>query len=228
MSRPQKILTIVLWSIAVAGMIGVVAIKALPPDPDPSTQPALVLADPADSPDAPLPILYDAPPFALIDQDKQPATNTQLLGHPWVADFIFTTCASLCPTMSAHMADLQSRLPADVKLVSFSVDPTHDDPAALKAYAARYKAEPDRWIFLTGDEKTQERVVRGMKMYFAPSTIGSPIQHDEHFVLVDADGHIRGVYDSFVPERMNQLVRDATELAQEADASEAHADGAGK
>jgi protein SCO1/2 len=228
MSRPQKILTIVLWSIAVAGMIGVVAIKALPPDSEPSTQPALVLADPVGAPDAPLPILYDAPPFALIDQDKQPATNTQLLGHPWVADFIFTTCASLCPTMSAHMTDLQSRLPTDVKLVSFSVDPTHDDPAALKAYAARYKAEPGRWIFLTGDEKTQERVVRGMKMYFAPSTIGSPIQHDEHFVLVDADGHIRRVYDSLVPADMDQLVRDANQLSQEATVAAARPDGDGK
>src|SRR5579863_5257472 len=107
MSRPQKILTIVLWSIAVAAMIGVVAIRALPTNSEPSTQPAMVIvdpSDPSDSADAPLPVLYDAPAFALIDQDKQPATNTQFLGHPWIADFIFTTCASLCPTMSAEMS----------------------------------------------------------------------------------------------------------------------------
>lgn len=221
MSRPQKILTIILWSIAVAVMIGVVAIKALPTNSEPSTQPAMVLADPSDSPDAPLPVLYDAPAFALVDQDKQPATNTQLLGHPWIADFFFTTCSSLCPMMSAEMSKLQSRLPADVELVSFSVDPAHDDPASLKAYAARYNAQPGRWIFLTGDQATQERVIRAMKLGFAPAVNGNQIQHDEHFVLVDADGHIRGFYDSLVPEKMDQLVQDAIQLSGQSD-------GAGK
>jgi protein SCO1 len=226
MSRPQKILTIILWIGAVAGMVGVVAMKTLPANTaGPSTEPSPTLAqfrqDPADSPDALLPTLYAAPTFALIDQDGNPATDSQLLGHPWVADFIFTTCASLCPTMSAQMSALQDRIPADVKLVSFSVDPTHDTPAVLKEYALKYHAQPDRWIFLTGDEKTQERVVRAMKLGFAPATADTPIQHDEHFVLVDAQGKIRGFYDSFVLERMDALVHDAQSLS-------AHPTGAGQ
>src|SRR5580692_10167971 len=105
MSKQQKILTTILWCIAVGAMIGVVAIKALPTNSESSTQPSMILADPAD---AALPVLYDAPAFTLIDQDNQPATNTQLLGHPWIADFFFTTCATLCPTMTAQMSDLQS------------------------------------------------------------------------------------------------------------------------
>lgn len=218
MSQPQKILTVVLWIIAVAGMVGIVAMKTLPANsvnPSANPPPAVVrVADPpADSTDAALSVLYPAPAFALVDQDGNPFTDAQLLGHPWIADFIFTTCASLCPTMSAHMADMQDQLPADVKLVSFSVDPAHDTPAALKAYGARYHAQPNRWIFLTGDEKTQERVVRAMKLAFAPSVGDIPIQHDEHFVLVDGQGKIRGFYDSFVPERMNELVHDASYLS---------------
>jgi protein SCO1/2 len=226
MSRPQKILTIILWIVAVAGMVGVVAMKTLPantasPTAAPASTVAQIRTDPADSPDAPLPTLYPVPSFTLIDQDANPATDVQLLGHPWIADFIFTTCATLCPTMSAHMSDLQGRLPADVKLVSFSVDPTHDTPAALKEYAIKYHAQPDRWIFLTGDPKTQERVVRAMKLIFAPGAADTPIQHDEHFVLIDAQGKIRGFYDSFIPGRMDALVHDAQTLA-------AHPTGAGQ
>jgi cytochrome oxidase Cu insertion factor (SCO1/SenC/PrrC family) len=218
MTQPQKIVTIILWIVAVAGMVGVVAMKTLPansasPSAAPASTVAQIRADPADSPDAPLPTLYPAPSFTLIDQDAKPVTDSQLLGHPWIADFIFTTCASLCPTMSAHMSDLQGQLPADVKLVSFSVDPTHDTPAVLKEYAAKYNARPNRWIFLTGDQQTQERVIRAMKLGFTPGTADTPIQHDEHFVLIDAQGKIRGFYDSFVPERMDALVHDAQTLS---------------
>jgi protein SCO1/2 len=217
MSKPQKIITIVLWIVAVGGMVGVLAMKTLPANnASPSTQPApavaVVRTDPADSPDTPLPNLYPAPSFALIDQNANASTNAELLGHPWIADFIFTTCASLCPTMSVRMSELQDRLPAEVKLVSFSVDPTHDTPAVLKDYAAKYHAQNNRWIFLTGDQKTQERVIRGMKLGFSPAVGDTPIQHDEHFVLIDAQGEIRGFYDSLVPERMEALVHDANRL----------------
>jgi protein SCO1 len=223
MSRPQKILTIILWIIAVAGMVGVVAMKTLPANSASSSAQSAsavvqVRADPAD---VPLATSYPAPSFTLIDQDGNPATNVQLLGHPWIADFIFTTCASLCPTMSAHMSDLQGQLPADVKLVSFSVDPTHDTPAVLKEYGARYHAQPNRWIFLTGDQKNLERVINAMKLGFTPGTADTPIQHDEHFVLIDAEGKIRGFYDSFVPEKMDALVHDAQTLS-------AHPTGAGQ
>ncbi|HEX4056314.1 MAG TPA: SCO family protein [Tepidisphaeraceae bacterium] len=217
MSKPQKIITIVLWVVAVSVMLGVLAMKTLPPNSPPSTQPVQipgqVITASADPPDAPPPVMYSAPSFRLIDQDAQPATNVQLLGHPWVADFIFTTCATLCPTMSAHMAELQNQLPDDVKLVSFSVDPGHDNPAALKQYADRYHAQNGRWIFLTSDEKTQEQVIRGMKLGFVPAQGGNPIQHDEHFILVDSQGRIRGYYDALVPQRLQQLVHDARMLS---------------
>ena len=229
MSKPQKIITVILWIVAVGGMVGVVAMKTLPVNSNPNSQAAGFASGAAgftyvpstDTPSSPPPILDPVPSFTLTDQYGNPATNAQLLGHPWIADFIFTTCASLCPTMSAHMSELQDRLPADVLLVSFSVDPTHDTPAVLKEYAAKYHAQPNRWIFLTGDEKTQERVIRAMKLGFSPAVGNTPIQHDEHFVLIDAQGKLRGYYDSFVPQRMDALVHDAEMLS-------AHPTGAGK
>jgi protein SCO1/2 len=212
MSKPQKIITIFLWIIAIGGMIGIVAMKAMTTT---GQKPAAVpiVSDPSAGANEPLPILATVPSFGLIDQDGKPATDSQFLGHPWIADFIFTTCASLCPTMSAHMADLQGQVPADVQLVSFSVDPMHDTPAALKDYAGKYHAQPGRWTFVTGDEQTVARVVRSMKLGFAPATADTPIQHDEHFVLIDAQGKIRGFYDSLVPQKIGELIHDAQTLS---------------
>jgi protein SCO1 len=241
MSKPQKIVAIVLWVVAVSAMLIVLvrigdigwseARETLPPGSTSAATLQQIVASPAgqvlaasgDAPDTLLPVFYAAPKFQLTDQDSQPMGSAQLRGHPWVADFFFTTCASLCPIMSAHMADLQSELPEEVKLVSFSVDPQHDDPATLKAYAQRYHAENGRWFFLTGDEKIQDAVIRGMKIGLIPANGANPIQHDEHFVLVDSQGKVRGVYDSLVPQLLQQLVRDARTLC----ANDTAAAGAG-
>lgn len=232
MNKPQKILTIVLWILAVGGMLGVVAMKTLPSNSSaevssnssaaPAQNVAQLASDSSDiSDDGPPPGDYIAPAFTLTDQDGKPMSNSQLLGHPWIADFFFTSCATVCPMMSSHMADLQGQLPAGVKLISFSVDPTHDTPAVLKEYGQHYHAQPGRWIFLTGDEKTQETIIRAMKLGFIPAQGGSPIQHDWHFVLVDAQGRIRDYYDSENPQRMDALIHDANWLI-------AHPDGAAK
>jgi cytochrome oxidase Cu insertion factor (SCO1/SenC/PrrC family) len=233
MSKPQKILTIVLWIVAVGGMVGVVAMKTLPPNavgssggnslaaPAPTVEPVGADSNDSASDEGPPPGDYVAPGFTLTDQDGKAMSSGQLLGHPWIADFFFTSCATVCPMMSAHMSELQDELPAGVKLVSFSVDPAHDTPAVLKAYGEKYHAQDGRWIFLTGDQKTQESIIRAMKLGFIPADGGSPIQHDWHFVLVDAQGRIRDFYDSENPQRMDVLIHDANWLI-------AHPDGASK
>jgi protein SCO1/2 len=222
MSKPRKIIVIMLWIVAAIAMVGVLALRSWPPARQSAaaeesatfpTPAGRVIADPSDSPGAPLPVLYDAPQFSLTDQDGKTFTRQQLLGHPWIADFFFTTCASLCPAMSGHMADFQDKISPDVRLVSFSVDPARDTPPVLKDYAARYHAQPGRWIFLTGDEASQEAVIRGMKLIFSPAEGINPIQHDQRFILVDARGRLRAVYDSLSNADLDKLVRDANELA---------------
>jgi protein SCO1/2 len=90
--------------------------------------------------------------FTLTDQEGRAVSRSQLLGKVWVASFIFTRCATLCPQVCATLAQLQEqiRTEPDVRLVSFSVDPDEDTPAVLKKYAARFGADPERWLFLTG------------------------------------------------------------------------------
>jgi len=170
-----------------------------------------------------LPILYPTPGFTLTDQTGNPFPSSQLHGHVWVADFIFTTCASLCPTMSARMEQLQKQLPDNVHLVSFSVDPEHDTPAALATYAQLYHADPSRWTFLTGKPEEQFRVITAMKIAIMPASGGDPIEHSPYFLLIDANGNVRADYDGGVNANMNQLISDAADLQSESVASAAPA-----
>src|SRR5439155_10150741 len=77
-----------------------------------------------------LPVLGDVPDFSLTERSGMPITLTDLRGHVWVADFIFTNCAGPCPVMSRRMGNLQMELLRDrmenVRCVSFTVDPERD------------------------------------------------------------------------------------------------------
>jgi cytochrome oxidase Cu insertion factor (SCO1/SenC/PrrC family) len=165
-----------------------------------------------------LPVLFDAPPFSLIDQNGRPVTDQTLRGHPYVAAFIFTSCAGPCPMMSAHMARLQTTIAApQVKLVSFTVDPERDTPQVLNQYAERFKADESRWFFLTGPKQTVMETIRGFKLTAEPAADGSgEILHDTRFLLVDPQGRIRGIYSSNDPAEMGRLPGDAERLAGQA------------
>jgi protein SCO1/2 len=165
----------------------------------------------------PPPIMDPAPAFTLTNRDGRTVRREDLAGKPWIADFIFTRCPASCPLMTARMAKLDRELSGDheVKLVSFSVDPDHDTPAVLEAYARSYKAPP-RWLFLTGGKEEIYRLSRqGFKLGIdipPPSGPGGPpvepILHSTRFVLIDGHGQIRGYYDGFDDESMKKLRAD--------------------
>lgn len=106
--------------------------------------------------------LGEVPDFALLERSGHQVTKTTLLGHVWIASLIFTRCVDECPLVSSHMARLQDALASerDLRLVSITVDPVYDTPEVLKRYAQRFAAQPERWLFLTGDKVTIYRLVR--------------------------------------------------------------------
>jgi cytochrome oxidase Cu insertion factor (SCO1/SenC/PrrC family) len=109
-----------------------------------------------------LPRLWEVPDFALIERSGQSVTRADLLGKVWIASIIFTRCVEECPLVSNHMAQLQATFAAesDVRLVSITVDPAYDTPEVLTRYAQSFAAQPQRWLFLTGDKATIYRLVR--------------------------------------------------------------------
>lgn len=82
-----------------------------------------------------------------------------------VIDFVYTTCTTVCPVLSAVFSRLQKKLGdqvgKDVLLVSVSLDPVRDRPARLKAYAAKHGAR-DGWVWLTGEAEQVEQVLQGL------------------------------------------------------------------
>jgi protein SCO1/2 len=166
---------------------------------------------------APLTVLGEVPPFTLVSDTGQPFDSSVLDGHLWVADFIYTTCDGPCPMMSTTMRRIQDQTAAeypDVRFVSFTVDPARDTPQALAEYAKRYKRDPNRWFFLTGETAALNEVsLKGFKL----QTVDGSATHSTRFALVDGRRRIRGYYltgeDGFMPKLMRdirQLYRDKT------------------
>lgn len=168
----------------------------------------------ASGPGAPLPALWPAPSFSYVDQNGRRFTDRELRGHVWISDFIFTTCTSICPMMTASMAQLQKAIDnRSVEFVSFSVDPDHDTPEVLARYAKAWQADESRWHFLSTDKKNLPGTAAGMKTFVKPPDKDSPIQHSAVFLLVDPKGMVRGVYDSSDSEALDRLANDALTLA---------------
>jgi protein SCO1/2 len=175
-----------------------------------------------------LPVLLALPSFQLTEQRGRPFGSAELAGRVWIANFIFTSCRTICPRLTAQMARIQERLRPHgdaVHLVSVSVDPRADTPPILAAYARRHGADDDRWSFLTGSQEAVERLVRnGFHQTMDPMTAREQgpegekdlldIAHASSFVLVDRRGRIRGHYDSDGPGLL-QIIHDAAELLAE-------------
>jgi protein SCO1/2 len=107
---------------------------------------------------------YEIPDVTLVASDGRAVALRDVLGGegPVLMNFIFTTCTSICPVMSAAFAQLPEQLGSDaheLQRVSITIDPEHDTPARLRDYVRRYGASP-RWLFLTGDRAAIQRVQR--------------------------------------------------------------------
>jgi cytochrome oxidase Cu insertion factor (SCO1/SenC/PrrC family) len=158
------------------------------------------------------------PEFRLTERSGRTVSAADLKGKVWVADFIFTRCMGPCPRLSRAMAGLQSSLAAapDARLVSITVDPSHDTPAALAAYAERFEADKERWLFLTGDPAAvRDLVLGGFKaaMQDNPSAgPGEAVTHSLGMALVDKDGRIRGYFDGSDPAALERLAKRAKAL----------------
>lgn len=160
-----------------------------------------------------LPDIAQVPPFTLTAQDGRAFhSSAELKDKVWVADFFFTTCNGPCPRMTALMKRVQEATKEfpDVQLVSFTVDPQTDTPAVLSEYAQRFKYNPARWHFLTGDPATLRAIGDDT---FHLGGIGP--EHGTRFALVDRKGRIRAYYETSDSSSIRQLVDDIRKVRKE-------------
>lgn len=167
----------------------------------------------------PLPNLGAVPNFRLVNAwTGEPWTREKMQGSIWIAGFIFTRCTGPCPLISAGMQKLSSHLPEGVNLISFSVDPDWDQPAVLRQYAEGLNADPQRWVFVTGQFQEVRNLMRD-GFHFAleineGASVGDRITHTASLVLMDVSGGIRGYYNGLDPLALEQLRQDAAQLAK--------------
>ncbi len=154
------------------------------------------------------------PPFKLIDQNGDTVSQSLVKGKLYVASFFFTRCGTICPKISSQLTRVQSifQQNPDILFLSHTVDPEHDRPEQLKAYAKRYEAISGKWYFLTGTKADIYELA--MHGYYLPTVDaglkeGKPDEtfiHSEKLVLVDKDGIVRGFYDGTDKEDVDRLV----------------------
>lgn len=157
-----------------------------------------------------LPELGAVESFKLTDQSNQPFDSASLKGKVWIVDFMFTTCPGPCPRMSSQMHQVQNEIGGQgIQLVSFTVDPEHDTPAALAGYSAKFKATPGVWHFLTGAQSDLNHLAKDV---FKLGVVDGSLEHSTRFVLVDRAGQIRGYYLTSEPDAIPRLIADAKAL----------------
>lgn len=152
--------------------------------------------------------------FELENQLGAKVDLASLKGKVWVADFIFTSCAGICPTMSKHMGLLQEAFAGntEMQLVSISVDPETDTAERLQQYGERFNANPEQWQFLRGDiEAVHALAQKGMYI----GNGDEPVNHSPRFVLVDREGQVREYYFGTEEEEIQRLILDIGKLLAE-------------
>ena len=153
----------------------------------------------------PLPVYGQIADFTLTNLNDRPVSLSDLRGHVWAADIIFTRCPGPCLHMTRQMKELQQALPpaSQAKLVSLTTDADFDTPAVLKTYADRAGADTNRWLFLTGPKTDIARLaIDSLKLTTLEkkpeerTTPNDLFVHSTIFVVVDQRAQLRGVFET--------------------------------
>ncbi len=155
-----------------------------------------------------LPAYGEVSNIQLVDSSGKAFSRSDMSGNKWVANFIFTRCPSMCPTMSLQFQLLSKTLPSDVGLVSFSVDPDHDTPEVLAVYAKKYNTNNTKWHFVTGQKDAISKMIQSCHL----GVEDDPNMHSLRFILIDDKGQIRGYYDSTDPGVLQKIREDISKL----------------
>ena len=133
----------------------------------------------------------------LVDQNGRPVNLASLKGKPVVVDFIYTTCPGECLMLTQKIARVAAGAHGDAAIVSITVDPEHDGPAQLAAYAKAQGIDDPRWLFLTGAPARIDRVLNDFQLRRKRDADGS-VEHIAGVFMLGPDGHEVREYDGKV------------------------------
>lgn len=116
---------------------------------------------------------YPIPSLSFISNTGKQVQIESLLSlpHPVMLQFIYTTCTTICPVLSATFSQIQdqlSKIDGNSLLISISIDPEHDNSQKISQYAKRYNANPN-WVFLTENSNTVKSLLKSFDVLYPGS-----------------------------------------------------------
>lgn len=163
-------------------------------------------------------IYYTIPAFDYINQDSIHVTDKTLSGKPYVADFFFTSCPTICPKVKSQMIRLQDMLGPDqsITYLSMSIDYRKDSVPILKRYVDKLEIDDDRWHFVQLKKDQIESVANQyFNIAFEDESAPGGFDHSGRLILVDGEGRIRSHCNGTDPESVNQFANDIRLLLNE-------------
>lgn len=165
---------------------------------------------------------YKVSDFTFTDQNKEKVSLADLKGKPWLAMFIFTSCTTVCPPMTANMSEIQKKLKdkgiEDYNIVGFSVDPDIDTPEALKGYLKNYQVpDESKWKFLTGfsQEEIEKFSVDSFKTLVKKTEGNDQVIHGSSFMLVSQEGKVVKSYSGVSDVPKDEIVVDLENIIED-------------
>jgi protein SCO1/2 len=159
-------------------------------------------------------------PFNFVNQNGNSITEKTFENKIYLVNFFFTACGSICPKMMRNMETVQNHFSENerVLFISHTVMPAMDSVAMLKKYEANFKVIENKWHFVTGVKSELYNLAR--TSYFVEEEPGytkdsTEFLHTEHFVLVDKNKHLRGIYNGTVELEMERVIEDIELLLNE-------------
>ena len=126
-----------------------------------------------------------------VDQDGHARPRAWFRGAPFVASAIYTRCPSVCPRTVAQLQRLERSLPVGdaPSFVLFSLDPAHDTPKVLRAFAGAHGLHAPRWTLLRPDTASLPAIARALGLA-VEATSGGGIAHTAVVAIVDSSGRV--------------------------------------
>lgn len=151
-------------------------------------------------------------PFAFVNQDGQRFTDKDVEGKVYVAEYFFTTCPGICPTMNNNMRKVYDRFKEEENflILSHTCDPDRDSVQQLKYYADSMAVDTKKWVFLTGRKDSLYTTARVSYTIDDPANnLRNPeddFLHTQFWALVNEKGEVKRIYDGLKPSEINNMI----------------------
>lgn len=159
------------------------------------------------------------PNFSFLNQDSTVLTQDAFKGKIYVADFFFTSCTTICPTMHRNLKTVYDdyKTNPDVMFLSHTIDFKYDKPSVLKKYAEKLGVDVAKWQFVYGSKDQVYPLAEKSYLVAVGEDNQSPdgYMHQGWLILIDKQKRMRGAYDGTKTEQVEQLKKDILILLAE-------------